>query len=108
MKYLINKIDSKDLNEFGTDGYVLGSDDNFYSYQVEFGTNPGEMEEVAISDGCNRYIPVAVENIPDLIIALASCWNSHVQVMSVQNLTDNIMSDECEAYVNDKQLEFNF
>ncbi len=106
MKILVNKIESKDLNEFGTDGYVLGQDGNFYSYQVEYGTNPGEMEEVAISDGCDRYVPVAIENVPDLIKVLVKCWNMHVQLLDAKTLEEEVMSEELEVYVDNSEVSF--
>lgn len=107
MKYLVNKITEKDLDGFGSDGYIKGSDGNYYSYQVEFGTNPGGMDEVAISDGCNRYVPVAIENVTALIVVLRDCLAMHNELVSAEALKADVESPSLEAYVNSANIEFN-
>lgn len=106
MKFLINKSSQADINDFGVDGLLEGADGGFYSYQVEFGTNPGGLEEVAISDGCNRYIPVAIENVPALVAALNECMALNNEIKMAENLTEMVESDN-EAYVDSIEIQYN-
>lgn len=67
-----DEFDFSDLFRVKTDG---GTE---YFYQaVEFGTNPGGLDEVRIYDTCNRSIPICVESIPELVEALNHCYNMH-------------------------------
>lgn len=105
MKFLINKISQQDINDFGSDGYLQAGSGAFYSYQLEFGTNPGGLDEVALSDGCNRYIPVAVENVPALITALQEAYNLHREITLADSLKADAESD-LEAYVDTQEVEY--
>lgn len=67
-----DEFDISDLFEVDEHGET-----NYYYNGVEFGTNPGGVEEVRIFDTCNRSIPICVESIPELVAALQHCWNMH-------------------------------
>lgn len=73
------------------------NDTKFYNY-VEFGTNPGGRDEVAIADTCNRFMPICIEQVPDLIAALQACYDIHVKVLKAEELKELAESDE-GAYV---------
>lgn len=105
MKFLINKISKQDLNEFGSDGYLEADNGDFYSYQVEFGTNPGGLDEVALSDGCDRYVPVAIENVPGIIAALQEAYSLHREISMAESLKADAESDVV-AYVNTQEIEY--
>lgn len=105
MKFLINKISQEDINAFGSDGYLEADSGDFYSYQVEFGTNPGGLDEVAISDGCDRYIPVAIENVPGIIAALREAYTMHKEMTSAELMKADVESD-LVAYVDTQEIEY--
>jgi len=44
--------------------------DKHYWQYIEYGTNPGGLEEFAIYDTVGRFIPIDIEAINDLIQAL--------------------------------------
>lgn len=93
-----------DIEMFGTDGTFevqdgFGNERYFYN-GVEHGTNPGGMDEVRIFDGCGRSIPVAVENIPELVEALNYCFNNIKLLEQAQKLEQALQSD-AERFVED-------
>lgn len=103
MKINFAQVPHADVDMFGDEG-LFGPDQsgNFYYNYVEFATNPGGLEEVAIYDGCGRYMPIAVDNIPDLIAALTEVTRLSDSITLANQLTSYVESDY-EAYVeNDK------
>lgn len=82
-----------DIFDFGDEGtfYVEdhGTDRYFYN-GVEHGTNPGGMDEVRIFDGCGRSIPIAVDNIPELVAALQYCYNNVNTINQAKQLESDI------------------
>jgi hypothetical protein len=101
MKIYFGKADPHDVDEFGDEGvFAIEKDgETLWFYQgVEHGTNPGGIDEVRIFDGCNRSIPISIEQIPELVEALNYCYNNHNMVISRSRLEERIESDE-EAYV---------
>lgn len=83
---------SKDT--FGSDGLLCGKDSNFY-YGVEHGTGPGGMDEVRIFDGCNRYVPIDLGSLPELIAAL----------QEVQTVSDDIKQAEIQIARSESNAE---
>ena len=65
--------------------FTLG--ENQYYYGLEHGTNPGGMDEVAIFDGCSRFLPVHMEAIPELIAALQEIQMIQEAVSRAQEMT---------------------
>jgi hypothetical protein len=94
MKINFAQVPADDVDMFGDDG-LFGPDHsgNFYYNFVEFGTNPGGTEEIAVQDGCGRYMPIAVEHIPSLIDALLTAYRMHLTQESAKNELDLITSD---------------
>jgi len=78
--------------------FTLG--DNQYYYGVEHGTNPGGMDEVAIFDGCNRFLPVHMEAIPELIAALQEVQTIQEAVKRAKEMTERAESN-VEGYVTE-------
>lgn len=103
MKINFAQVPHDDIDTFGDEGlFGPDCDGNFYYNYVEFGTNPGGVEELAIHDGCGRYIPIAVQNIPDLIAALTEVARISDKITLAQQLETYVESNY-EAYVeNDK------
>lgn len=74
---------------------MFGPDENgdFYYNYVEFGSNAAGTDEVVIADGCARYMPISVEHIPELIIALKECYKLHTKLEKAENLQELVESD---------------
>jgi len=106
MKIYFSKVPHSDIDTFGDDG-LLGPNEggDFFYNQVEFGTNPGGVDEVAISDGCNRYIPICVDNIPELVAALTHCYNLKRVIDMGNNLTAVAESDTY-GYVHEDHVDY--
>lgn len=106
MKINFAQVTPQDVDTFGEEG-LFGPDEagNFYYNYVEFGTNPGGTEEVAISDGCNRTIPLTIDSIPDLIAALRECYKIAKALESSQRIQDYVSADT-QAYVSDDTIDY--
>jgi hypothetical protein len=105
MKINFAQVPHADIDTFG-DEALFGPDraGNFYYNQLEYGTNPGGTDEVAITDGCERYMPIAVENIPDLITALEEVLRISGGIKFAKEITTYVES-EAEADVDNYQVK---
>jgi hypothetical protein len=92
------KIYFGDANDdtFGDGLFEVGN--NKYYYGVEHGTGPGGLEEVRMFDGCNRYLPIHIEAIPELIAALQEVQRIGEAVKRANELTERAESN-IEGYV---------
>ena len=104
------KIYFGDANEdIFADGLFTLDNNQFY-YSVEHGTNPGGLEEVAISDGCNRYLPLHIEAIPELIGALQEVLKVNQAVKEANRLTErsesNVKGYVTEAWHGEFEVDF--
>ena len=106
MKIYFSQVPHEDVDNFGDEG-LLGpnKDGDFFYNQVEFGTNPGGLDEVAISDGCGRYIPICVDTIPELISALVQCYDMK-KVINLSNNISTVAESDVEGYVHDDHVHF--
>jgi len=95
MKINFAQVPADDVDMFGDEG-LFGPDDdgNFYYNYVEYGTNPGGMDEVAITDGCNRYMPISMEHVPCLIDALLTAYRLHLTQKSAETELEMIASNQ--------------
>jgi hypothetical protein len=108
MKIYVGYIDSSEVDEFGEEGLVgPNSDGNYFGQYVEYGTNPGGMDEVAIGDGCGRMVPVCVETLPDLIAALQEVQNNVQKIAEAKRLKRQMKSDGV-AYVEDEEVLWDY
>jgi len=93
-----------------TDG-LFEVNDNQYYYGVDHGTNPGGMDEVHIFDGCNRYLPIHVEAIPELIAALQEIQKIGDAVKYAQEMAERAESNAkayvTEAWRGEFEVDFN-
>lgn len=106
MKINFAQVTPADVDTFGEDG-LFGPDQsgNFYYNYVEFGTNAGGTEEVTIADGCNRMMPLTIDSIPELIIALHECYKIAKALESSQRIQDYVSTDT-QAYVTDDTIDY--
>jgi hypothetical protein len=108
MKIYFNQVPDADVEFFGDSGIFGPNDaDNFFYNYVEFGSNPGGIEEVMIADGCDRGVPLNMDAIPDLIQALDKAYELWVKINygnTVQTIAEN---SEVEMYVEDNEVTFN-
>ena len=106
MKIYFSQVPHEDIDTFGDEG-LLGPNKHgdFFYNQVEFGTNPGGIDEVAISDGCDRYIPICVDTIPELIEALTVIYNTKTQ-LDLRNAVLAVVESNAEGYVHDDHIHF--
>jgi hypothetical protein len=106
MKINFAQVPAHDVDAFGDDN-LFGPDEsgNFYYNFVEFGTNPGGTEEVAIVDGCDRFMPIAVDSIPELIAALGECYKIAKALEASQRIQDYVTQDN-QAYVTEDSIDY--
>ncbi len=88
MKYFVAKMDDETKDMLGGSKYQVNED--FYSYCVEFGTNPGGTEEVTISDDIGRYIPVDIASLPELVRVLSNVIALSHALESVNAMVEDI------------------
>ena len=105
MKFNFAQAAANDVDTFGDEG-LFGPDvnGNFYYNTLEFGTNAGGTDEVVIMDGCGRSIPVCVEHLGELIVALTEVQRLATQFTLAQQLTAYVESG-AEAYVDNFQVK---
>jgi hypothetical protein len=95
---------SEVLDLTDTDETFEYNDSYFYNY-VEYGTNAGGLDEIAITDTCRRYMPISIEQVPDLITALQACYDIHMKVLKAKELEILAESDEA-AHVEYHEVQF--
>lgn len=108
MKIYFSEAPLEDIESFGDEGTFVtqdrfGSMRYFYN-GVEHGTNPGGIDEVRIFDGCNRSIPIAVDNIPDLIAALNECVANY-NIIKEAEAVENSLNSDTVLFVEDETVE---
>lgn len=105
MKINFAQVSAADVDMFGEEG-LFGPDEsgNFYYNTLEYGTNTGGTDEVAITDGCDRYMPIAVDNIPELIVALKEILRIAGEIKFAKEITTYVESD-AEANVDNYQVK---
>lgn len=106
MKINFAQVPAEDVDAFGDDN-LFGPDEagNFYYNYVEFGTNPGGTEEVAIVDGCDRFMPISVDSIPDLVVALSECYKIAKSLEASQRIQDYVTQDN-QAYATEDSIDY--
>jgi hypothetical protein len=106
MKINFSQVPANDVDVFGDDN-LFGPDEsgNYYYNYVEYGTNPGGTDEVAIVDGCDRFMPIMVDNIPDLVRALKEIYNISQALKSAERITDYVNSN-AEGYTDETGIQY--
>lgn len=105
MNIYFSEVTKDDIESWGDEGTFVTKDHygevRYFYNGVEHGTNPGGIEEVRIFDGCNRSIPIAVDNIPDLIEALQFCLNNVETIQHAQRLEHELSCPNHNHFVED-------
>ena len=70
MQYYFGKINASEMPYY-EDGTYFTYNGNHYNNKIEFGSNPGGLEEFVISDSIGRSVPLCVENIDSIIEILS-------------------------------------
>jgi hypothetical protein len=105
MKINFAQVSHADIDTFGDEGlFGPDLDGNYFYNVVEFGTNAGGTDEVAILDGCKRYMPISVEHIPDLITALQEVQRIAAEIKFGKQITA-YATGEAQAYVIEGDIE---
>jgi hypothetical protein len=108
MKIYFNQVPDTDVEFFGDSGLFGPNDnDNFFYNYVEYGSNPGGLDEVAIYDGCDRMVPLNMEAIPDLVKALEKAYATWAQINFGTKLEQIAKNSEVEMYVEDNEITVN-
>lgn len=95
MKYYFGPVNANDL--YSVDAFASSDNDNdLFFYGVEFGTNPGGMEEVMIFDSCNRAIPIDIDNVPALIDILKGLLKAKASIDRAEKLQDFICDPDAD------------
>lgn len=106
MKFYFGEVPEQDVDNFGAQGLYY-NEDKFYYFCVEFGTNPGGLEEVSIRDTCGRMVPVAMEFVGELTAILVECNNIASEIQSGKYLADSMLDDEATASVSGINIDYN-
>ena len=93
MKYFIGQVPAADLTKFGSDGLFKHNDEYYYNV-IEFGTNPGGMEDFVVSDSIGRSVPLSIEHISVLIEALTHIQDSLDSIKTGKEAEEFISSNE--------------
>lgn len=107
MKIYFNQVQNSDVQFFGDSG-IFGPNGNnnfFYNY-VEYGTNPGGLDEVMIADGCDREIPINMEAIPDLVQALHKAYQLWEKINFSHKIQTIAENNGVEMYVEHNEVTF--
>lgn len=106
MKINFAQVPAQDVDVFGDDN-LFGPDEsgNYYYNYVEFGTNPGGTDEVAIVDGCDRFMPISVDSIPELIATLAELYKIS-QGLEAAKRIEHYATSDAQAYVTESHIEY--
>jgi len=108
MKIYFNQVQDADVKFFGDAGIFGPNDsDNFFYNYIEFGSNAGGLDEVAITDGCDRSIPINMEAIPNLIQALDKAYDLWFKIKTAEKLAYVAENEEVEMYVEDNEVTIN-
>ena len=93
MKYFIGQVPAADLTNFGSDGLFKHNDEYYYNV-IEFGTNPGGMEDFVIADSIGRSVPLSIEHIGVLIEALEDIQESLEAIQRGKEVEEFINSNK--------------
>ena len=100
MQTYFGKVSLEDSQD--VDGVFISAscDTHAFYYGVEFGSNPGGTDEVTIFDGCERSVPVDIDNVPKLIKALEAAYAMHRDLLKVAENIAAINSPDYETHID--------
>lgn len=92
MKFYFGQVPDSDIDDF--DIYELFEQNgNYYYYCVEFGTNPGGTDEIALYDTCGRMVPISVEHLGELAAIAVECNNIAGEIQRAEQTLEDLYSD---------------
>lgn len=108
MKINFAQVSHEDVDTFGDDGLFGPNEDGEFFYNtVEFGTNAGGLDEVAIHDTAGRYMPITVEHIPGLIAALHEVYALAAELKQAERVTQ-FATSHSTGHVTDSTLRVKY
>lgn len=105
MKFYFGQVPQQDVDNFGTEGLYY-NEGNYYYYQVEFGTNPGGLDDVVLRDTAGRMVPVAAEHLCELATIAVECNNICAEVETALNLIEDLQHMESTATVVGNEINY--
>jgi hypothetical protein len=91
MQIYFGKASDDIIDATGFNGLFVGTDsESFYTYGIDFGTMG--TDEITIYDGLDRRVPIDVESIEDLIIALEKVQEYRDRVKVAEQFTNSVTS----------------
>ena len=100
MKFYISQVPHEHLDMFGTDE-LFEADGEFWYHCVEFGTNPGGLEDLVIYDTAGRSMPVSVDSIQDLQNVLSTILDKLDIIKAGEATLDEVMEQDTEVFGSD-------
>lgn len=80
-----------------TEVFCSESSGPYYWNYVEYGTNPGGLDEVAIHDTVGRFIPISIDSLDELIYALNRVKEISNDINRGEKLRDYVETDVSES-----------
>lgn len=65
-----------------------------YWYSVEYGSGPEGKDGITIMDTCDRYLPIDMDNVPGLILALQEALAKHEELKAFKVVMEEIARDD--------------
>jgi len=97
---LNSNIEDEDTS--GTFSVVDDNDNTRYFYAgVEYGEC---FDDLTIFDGCGRKVPISVDDVPSLVLALNKCYSNYRELKKARELEVTIQSNT--SYFVEKDDEF--
>lgn len=98
MKFYFGQVPERDVETFGAEGLYY-NEDNYYYYCVEFGSNPGGVDDIVLRDTAGRMVPVATQYMLELATILAECNNIYCELENARALVQELENLEGTASV---------
>lgn len=106
MKFYFGQVPECDITNFGAEGLYY-NEGEFYYYCVEFGSNPGGLDDIVLRDTAGRMVPVATEHLRELATILVECNNVCAELQSARELIEDLQDMESTASVVGTDINYN-
>lgn len=104
MNFYFGNATKQELDMMGTED-LFEHNGEFYYYNLEFGSNPGGLDEVALHDTSGRSLPICVDFLHQLNTALVECLAIRKKLEEADAVhsmleSDDIATVECGSRFN--------
>lgn len=106
MKFYFGQVPESDIENFGSEGLYY-NEGKYYYYQVEFGTNPGGLDDVVLRDTAGRMVPVASMHLCELATIAIECNNICSEIQEARQLIEDLENYESTASVVGTNIDYN-